>query len=509
MNTEKSYTSTLTKKARNRISVLYGLLTGFANFLGVMLPNTFTGPNPEARSLSMTNWLAFLDAHKGFVIFITVMTFSLPAMLCYIYMARPKQENFHSRFINLPSAYAFLGISGWITYGVIEVIFIVIVKDLVDIDPAQLLISSGMYIFIESLFTFTLSYFAMETIHRHHFLPKYYPGGHLDRFKSVKTPSFKFLFFVFYISCALFPAFYIFNAMLELMVTYSIPLNTSMVILFIIVLLLGIFITINFSHSIHCPIEKLQKTATKIKEGNFSEKADIISNDAFGTLADTFNEMTDSILEKSQRIIAIQNSVITGMATMVESRDNSTGGHIKRTSDCVRVFINELKKTEKFQHLTDNFCTAMIKAAPMHDLGKIAVDDAILRKPGKFEDWEYEKMKIHSKEGARIVENVLSEIDDMEFKTIAINVAHYHHERWNGSGYPEKLSTTQIPFEARIMALADVFDALVSKRCYKDSFSYDQAFSIIKESSGTHFDPELTEIFLKCRPQLEELYNAY
>ena len=212
--------------------------------------------------------------------------------------------------------------------------------------------------------------------------------------------------------------------------------------------------------------------------------------------------MTLSLDEKTKRLIAMQNSVLTGMATMVESRDNSTGGHIRRTSDCVRVFASTLD-------LPQAFLENVVKAAPMHDLGKIAVPDAILQKPGKFTDEEYEKMKSHSAEGARIVENVLSEVDDLEFKKIAINVAHYHHEKWDGSGYPDHLSREQIPLEARIMALADVFDALVSKRCYKDSFSYDKAFQIIQESLGTHFDPVLGQKFIACRTKLEELYDGY
>ena len=145
----------------------------------------------------------------------------------------------------------------------------------------------------------------------------------------------------------------------------------------------------------------------------------------------------------------------------------------------------------------------------MHDLGKIAVPDAILQKPGKFTDEEYEKMKSHSAEGAKIVEEVLSEVDDLEFKKIAINVAHYHHEKWDGSGYPDHLHAEQIPLEARIMALADVFDALVSKRCYKESFSYDKAFQIIEESLGTHFDPILGKKFITCRNKLENLYDNY
>ena len=155
------------------------------------------------------------------------------------------------------------------------------------------------------------------------------------------------------------------------------------------------------------------------------------------------------------------------------------------------------------------FLRQVEKAAPMHDLGKIAIDDKILRKPGKYTEEEYAQMKKHAEEGARIVENILQGVEEYSFVEIAKNVAHYHHEKWNGKGYPEGLSGTDIPVEARIMALADVFDALVSKRCYKEAFSYDKAFAIIKESLGEHFDPELGRIFLECRTDLEALYDGY
>ena len=149
------------------------------------------------------------------------------------------------------------------------------------------------------------------------------------------------------------------------------------------------------------------------------------------------------------------------------------------------------------------------KAAPMHDLGKIAIDDAVLRKPGKYTDAEYAEMKRHPAEGAKIVENILNGVEDESFVQIAKNIALYHHEKWNGKGYPTGLSGTDIPIEARIMALADVFDALVSKRCYKEAFSYDRAFAIIEESLGEHFDPQLGEVFLSCRAQLEALYDSW
>ena len=143
----------------------------------------------------------------------------------------------------------------------------------------------------------------------------------------------------------------------------------------------------------------------------------------------------------------------------------------------------------------------------MHDLGKIAVDDAVLRKPGRFTPEEFEKMKNHAAEGARVIHKILLNTDDEEFKVIAENVAHYHHERWDGSGYPEGLAGEDIPMEARIMAIADVYDALVSKRVYKDAMSFEKADSIIMEGMGSQFDPGLQHIYEKARPRLEEYYT--
>ena len=191
---------------------------------------------------------------------------------------------------------------------------------------------------------------------------------------------------------------------------------------------------------------------------------------------------------------------------MVESRDNSTGGHIRRTSDVVRILTDTIRSGEALQ-ISDDFCKNLVKAAQMHDLGKISVDDDILRKPGRFTPEEFDKMKVHAAEGARVVHEILKDTDDTDFRVIAENVAHYHHERMDGSGYPEGLKGEEIPLEARIMAIADVYDALVSKRVYKDSYSFDRADQIILEGMGTQFDPGLKVYYETARPKLEEYYS--
>ena len=218
-------------------------------------------------------------------------------------------------------------------------------------------------------------------------------------------------------------------------------------------------------------------------------------------------QLEQEVAEKTAHIVEMHDKLVLGMATMVESRDNSTGGHIRRTSEGVRLLVEAVRENQTFE-LSDAFCRAVVKAAPMHDLGKIAVDDAVLRKPGRFTPEEFEKMKSHAAEGARIVREILRGTDDAFFQQIAENVAHYHHERWDGSGYPEGLRGDEIPLEARIMAVADVYDALVSKRVYKESMSFDAAHAIIMDGMGRQFDARLEPCYLAAKPKLEAYYSS-
>ncbi|MBO4460339.1 MAG: HD domain-containing protein [Clostridiales bacterium] len=243
------------------------------------------------------------------------------------------------------------------------------------------------------------------------------------------------------------------------------------------------------------------------KRGYIISFADDTANRKYIKLLDSYNEtLKNEVDEKTKHIVDMHDNLIMSMAMMVESRDNSTGGHIKRTSTGVKILIEEIIK-EGGMELTDEFCRDVIKAAPMHDLGKIAVKDQILTKEGRFTDEEYDEMKRHAAEGARVIHEILKQTDDISFKIVAENVAHYHHERWDGSGYPEGLAGEDIPLEARIMAIADVYDALVSKRVYKEAYDLAKADRIIMEGMGSQFDPGLEPVYVNARPRLEEYYS--
>ncbi|MBQ6552762.1 MAG: HD domain-containing protein [Clostridia bacterium] len=204
-------------------------------------------------------------------------------------------------------------------------------------------------------------------------------------------------------------------------------------------------------------------------------------------------------LVADQKVISgMQENIITGMASLIESRDAETGEHVSRTSNLVKSIAENARNDGVYADaLDDRFVTELYALAPMHDVGKIVVPDDILKKPGKLTPEEFEQMKRHASEGGTVIRQILSGITDEEYLKFASAIATCHHERWDGSGYPEGLSGEDIPLAARIMAIADVYDALISERCYKKAIPVGEALEIIRDESGSHFDPKLAEVFLK------------
>ena len=223
-------------------------------------------------------------------------------------------------------------------------------------------------------------------------------------------------------------------------------------------------------------------------------------------LSDYNSQLENQVKEKTEHIVNIQSQILVGMADMVENRDNNTGGHIKRTSDVIRILM-EVILEHNLLPINQQLYEDIIKAAPMHDLGKIGIDDKILKKPGRLDDEEFAIMQTHAEKSATLVESILKGVEEEHFVTVATNIARHHHEKWNGAGYPAHLSGESIPLEARIMAIADVYDALVSKRCYKEAMSFEKAFEVMIESMGSHFDPNLEKVFLLSRERLEAYYS--
>ncbi len=206
------------------------------------------------------------------------------------------------------------------------------------------------------------------------------------------------------------------------------------------------------------------------------------------------------LVAKQKKISDMQEHIISGMANLIENRDMETGEHVLRTSNYVSTLAEKAREDGVYaDSLDDRFISMMKTLAPMHDIGKIVVSDSILKKPGRLTAEEFTLMKRHASEGGKVVREILGGVADEESLNFASDIATYHHERWDGKGYPAGLKGEEIPLSARIMAIADVFDALVSERCYKEPMAPDQAFEVIREEAGSHFDPKLAEVFLNHR----------
>ncbi|MGN1090101.1 MAG: HD-GYP domain-containing protein [Huintestinicola sp.] len=201
--------------------------------------------------------------------------------------------------------------------------------------------------------------------------------------------------------------------------------------------------------------------------------------------------------------------MVMGFATLVENKDDNTGGHIRRSSAYADLIAENLRRTKKYKNIiTEDYIYNLNQSAPMHDIGKIGIPDSILQKPGRLTDEEFAKMKEHPKIGGKIIKDTFGHLYDGEYESMAYQVAMYHHEKWNGKGYPEKLSGEDIPLCARIMAVADVFDAVSAKRCYRDALPLEECYDIIMKGRGQDFDPDIVDAFFMDKDRVEEIYHS-
>ena len=222
------------------------------------------------------------------------------------------------------------------------------------------------------------------------------------------------------------------------------------------------------------------------------------------------SEQTRSIRKLSNETAKMQDGLIIIMADFVENRDSDTGAHVQKTAAYVKIIVEALKKKGYYSEtVTSKFISDVVRSAPLHDVGKIKIPDRVLNKPGKLTDEEYAIMKTHTTEGKKIMESVISTVEGENYLLEARNMAAYHHERWDGKGYPEQLKGEEIPLSARIMAVADVFDALSSPRVYKPAFSLEKSIEIIQENNGKQFDPKCVEVFIDSLDEVREVLKKY
>ena len=228
-------------------------------------------------------------------------------------------------------------------------------------------------------------------------------------------------------------------------------------------------------------------------------------------LRDKAKYLEQEVARRTQEVMAIQDVTILALASLAETRDSDTGNHIRRTQYYVRALAEQLRNHPRFaRFLTDANIERLFKSAPLHDIGKVGIPDRILLKPGHFDDQELQIMKTHATLGRDAISHAEKSLGtQVEFLSMAKEIALSHQEKWDGSGYPEGLSGDAIPISARLMAVADVYDALISRRVYKEAMTHEQAVNIIAEGRGSHFDPDVVDAFVQISDEFRAIAERF
>lgn len=262
-----------------------------------------------------------------------------------------------------------------------------------------------------------------------------------------------------------------------------------------------------YSRNLDAVLQAENRGLRRVAEGNLQAQIPVTTNDEFGHMAELTNQMIGQLRNSHDELVRTQDVTMMGLVSLAAKRDNETGFHLKRTQIYVAMLARKLRqmKPELADELSDQTIELLYKSAPMHDIGKVGVPDHILKKPGKLNDEEFAIMKTHAQIGADALHEAEQALGSCSFLSMAREIAATHHEKWDGSGYPKGLKGMEIPLSGRLMAVADVYDALRSPRVYKPGFSHSKAMAIILEAKGQHFDPDLVDALISVEREIEQL----
>ena len=267
---------------------------------------------------------------------------------------------------------------------------------------------------------------------------------------------------------------------------------------------------VSFSRNLNLFFNNENTTLASVSAGNLQAHVPVSSNDEFGVMAYHTNHMINQLRERTSELQLTQDATILSLASLAETRDNETGMHILRTQRYIRALCEILKDNPRFRDFLDaDTIELLYKSAPLHDIGKVGISDAILKKPGKLTEEEFETMKKHTLFGKEALDHAGEMLGSTSFLRLAGEIAYSHHEKWDGSGYPEGLAGDAVPISGRLMALADVYDALISKRVYKEAFPHETTRDIIVKGKGRHFDPDIVDAFLVAEENFMEIAKQY
>ena len=293
------------------------------------------------------------------------------------------------------------------------------------------------------------------------------------------------------------------NANLHILIMLEVAFVVAVMVGYILLSIL------QYSRNMRLSIETERQGLVRVVKGELDTVVPIVTNDEFARIAEMTNVMTDRLRSTMDDLRSTQDATIGALVSLAAKRDTETGLHLKRTQAYVEVLAHALRGCGHHAEALDDATIATLRrSAPLHDIGKVGVPDEILQKPGKLTKAEFDVMKTHTTIGAAALVEAEAEMGGSSFLSTAREIAESHHEKWDGTGYPYGLAGEAIPLSGRLMALADVYDALRSKRCYKDAMSHEAACDIIRKGRGKHFDPNIVDAFENAERFFDEIAVA-
>ncbi|MEL6505478.1 MAG: HD domain-containing phosphohydrolase [Pseudomonadota bacterium] len=265
-----------------------------------------------------------------------------------------------------------------------------------------------------------------------------------------------------------------------------------------------------YSRNLKLSLESEHNTLKAVSGGDLQNRAPVTSRDEFGEVARLTNHMIEQLETSIDTLTKTQNAFLVSLVSLAAKRDNETGMHLRRTQHYIAELARTLRQKPSHRDRITKHCVDLLfQAAPLHDIGKVGIPDAILQKRGKLTEGEFDVMKTHTSIGAAALEDTAKQLEDSRLVNMACEIVISHHERWDGKGYPHGTQGEDIPLSGRLMAVADVYDALRSRRVYKPAMGHDQAVAIIKDGRGTQFDPAIVDAFLECEGRFKAIAERY
>ena len=286
-------------------------------------------------------------------------------------------------------------------------------------------------------------------------------------------------------------------------------LLSSIIWSFIILMIIEISNFILIKRYVAKPVKELLESLKESQKSDIPKKISLTSKGEYKVFEKQYNELVDSLQENEKDLKRIRNIIITSLSSLTSMRDFETGLHLYRASRYVNLLAEGYNEQNPDREISSQIIEIMTESAPLHDIGKIAISDQILKKKRPLTAEEFEIMKNHTLYGKQMFEKIMTGIENRDFVRTAHNMIYYHHERWNGKGYPENLNYDNIPLEARIMSIADAYDAMTSNRVYSPAISHEEAKAELIRCSGTQFDPHLIDVFLSIEPAIKAVAEAY